>query len=189
MSSLPHAVFSRETSLGTFAVRPVQPGVDTPLLHAWLTHPKSAYWLMQNATETDVEREFRGIVDSTSRNAFVGLHQSRPTFLVETYDPAHTGLAEHYPVRSGDIGMHFLVAPTDSPIGGFTRTVLATVLELIFTDPTAERVVVEPDVRNQAVHTLNASVGFRVQGTVPVPEMNKKAYLSICSRNDYRATR
>lgn len=189
MSYLPHIVFSRDTSLGTFSFRPVEPRADTPLLHAWLSHPKSAYWLMQHATEEDIEREFSDIIVSTSRNAFVGLHQNRPAFLAETYDPAHSSLAEHYAVRSGDVGMHFLVAPTDSPISGFTRAVLVTVMELLFADPATQRVVVEPDVRNQAVHTLNATVGFRVRGTVPVPEMNKDAYLSICSRHDYRATR
>ena len=62
--------------------------------------------------------------------------------------------------------MHFLCAPTDAPVHGFTRAVITTVMALAAspTRPT-RRVVVEPDVRNTAVHALNAAVGFGVVGT------------------------
>jgi hypothetical protein len=44
-------------------------------------------------------------------------------------------------------------------------------------------VVVEPDVRNTAVHALNAAVGFEVVGTVAKPE--KDALLSVCTRERF----
>ncbi len=47
------------------------------------------------------------------------------------------------------------------------------------------RVVVEPDVRNTAVHELNAAVGFTVAGEVELPD--KRALLSFCTREDYEA--
>ncbi|GAB3980984.1 desferrioxamine E synthetase DesD [Actinoallomurus acanthiterrae] len=60
-------------------------------------------------------------------------------------------------------------------------------MELLFADPGTRRVVVEPDVRNTAVHALNAAVGFEVAGTVSLP--GKQALLSVCTRERYEATR
>ncbi|SDJ86123.1 Protein N-acetyltransferase, RimJ/RimL family [Actinopolyspora mzabensis] len=181
-------VFERtDERLGEFAVRPVSADEDTQLLHGWLTHPKSAFWLMLDAEPADVRRQFRTIEATPGNDAFVGLHNGIPAFLIERYDPARSELAELYPVRPGDVGMHFLAAPTGMPVHGFTRAVLTTVMDMLFTDPATERVVVEPDVNNTSVHALNAEVGFGVVDTVSLPE--KRALLSICTRADYLASR
>ncbi|SDZ29709.1 Protein N-acetyltransferase, RimJ/RimL family [Micromonospora pattaloongensis] len=180
-------VFTRtDERLGKFTVRPVDPFGDAALLHRWVTHPKSAYWLMQDADEAAVVREYATIAARPDHDAFLGLHEGRPAFLVERYDPGRE-LGGVYDVQPGDVGMHFLVAPTDTPVHGFTRAVIVTVMELLFADPATRRVVVEPDVRNTAVHALNAYVGFRVVDTVRLP--TKDAYLSICTRDQYEASR
>ncbi|MFC7307140.1 GNAT family N-acetyltransferase [Streptomyces monticola] len=182
-------IFSRTDGprLGEFAVRPVDPAADAELLHSWVTHPKSAYWLMQDHSVGDVEREYRDIDAHPHHEAFIGLHNGSPAFLVERYDPAHVELVGLYPPQEGDVGMHFLCAPTDTPLHGFTQAVITTVMELFFTAPDARRVVVEPDVRNTAVHALNKSVGFEVVATIAKPE--KDALLSICTREQFLAAR
>ena len=81
--------------------------------------------------------------------------------------------------------MHFLCAPTDTPVHGFTLGVITTVMAWLFSDPDVRRVVVEPDVRNTAVHALNEAVGFTVIGPVAKPE--KEALLSICTRASFEA--
>jgi siderophore synthetase component len=179
-------VFNRTDPLGEFSLRPVDPVADAPLLHGWLTHPKSAFWLMTEAGPDEVVQHFQAIAASGAHEAFVGLHDGRPAFLVERYDPA-AELGEVYPVRPGDVGMHFLVAPAGTPIHGFTHAVIVTVMEMLFADPRTRRVVVEPDARNTAVHALNTAVGFRVVDTVALP--GKRAYLSVCTREQYAATR
>ena len=65
------------------------------------------------------------------------------------------------------------------------ETVITTVMELVLSDPAARRVVVEPDVRNTAVHALNAAMGFRVLTTVTLKD--KEAHLSTCTRAQFRA--
>lgn len=176
-----------DPDLGRFELRPVNPSVDAELLHRWITHPKSAFWLMQEATLTDVEREFTGIAASEHHDAFLGLHEGEPRFLMERYDPAHVELKGLYEAQPGDVGMHFLCAPTDAPLRGFTLAVITTVMDMLFADADARRVVVEPDVRNTAVHALNEAVGFRVERTLAKPE--KDAYLSMCTREQFEIAR
>ncbi|MEU6008003.1 GNAT family N-acetyltransferase [Streptomyces sp. NPDC047453] len=169
--------------LGSFTFRPVGPLKDAELLHGWVTHPKAAFWMMRDATLTDVERAYMEIAADRHHDAFLGLHDGEPAFLMERYDPAHRELVGLYEPEPGDVGMHFLVAPTDTPVHGFTRAVLTAVMRHLFEDPATRRVVVEPDVRNKAVQALNTAVGFVPEREIDKPE--KTALLSFCTRERF----
>lgn len=179
-------VHTRTDPLGEFTLRTIDPQEDAARVHAWVTHPKSVFYLMTEATHDDVVRELETIAARPGHDAYLGLHDGAPAFLAERYDPAHE-LGDVYPVQPGDVGMHFLVAPAAQPVHGFTRAVIVTVMDMLFADPDTRRVVVEPDVRNTAVHALNAYVGFEVVGTVSLPQ--KDALLSVCTREAYHAAR
>ncbi|MFF3334685.1 GNAT family N-acetyltransferase [Streptomyces sp. NPDC002888] len=167
----------------TFTFRPLDPLKDAELLHGWVTHPKAAFWMMQDAKLEDVERTYMEIAADEHHHAYLGLRDDEPAFLMEKYDPAHRELAGLYDPRPGDVGMHFLVSPTDRPEHGFTRAVITAVMAYLFEDPAVERVVVEPDVRNKAVHALNEAVGFTAEAEIRKPE--KKALLSFCTRAQF----
>ncbi|MFJ6939026.1 GNAT family N-acetyltransferase [Streptomyces sp. NPDC101132] len=186
MSTTPEILFSRtDDALGTFSLRPLDPLTDSELLHGWVTHPKAAFWMMQDSSLPDVEREYMRIAAAEHHDAFIGLHDGEPAFLMERYDPSELELVGLYDAEPGDVGMHFLVAPTDTPRSGFTRAVITTVMAALFDDAATRRVVVEPDVRNKAVHALNEAVGFVPEREVRKPE--KTALLSFCTRDRFEA--
>ncbi|MET7284401.1 GNAT family N-acetyltransferase [Streptomyces sp. NPDC005573] len=168
----------------TFTIRPLDPLKDAGLLHGWVTHPKAAFWMMQDARLEDVERAYMEIAADEHHHAFLGLDEAgTPVFLMERYDPAHRELTGLYEPLPGDVGMHFLVAPADTPVHGFTRAVITAVMAHLFEDPRTLRVVVEPDVANKAVHALNEAVGFVPEREIQKPE--KKALLSFCTRERF----
>ncbi|MFE3517163.1 GNAT family N-acetyltransferase [Streptomyces sp. NPDC059166] len=183
---------SSSEPLGTFSVRPLDPSParpghrsDAELVHEWVTHPRSSFWMMEDARLEDVEREYTGIAAHPHHDAFIGLHDGRPAFLMERYDPTEVELKGLYEAEPGDVGMHFLVAPPETPVHGFTRAVITTVMETLFADPDVRRVVVEPDVTNTAVQALNEAVGFEVVREITKPE--KQALLSTCTREQFAA--
>ncbi|MBD3003830.1 GNAT family N-acetyltransferase [Streptomyces sp. 5-10] len=185
-SRVPDILFSAtDPLLGEFSLRTLDPVADGSLLHRWLTHPKAEFWMRQDARPHDIVREYSAIAAADDHDAFLGLHRGTPTFLVERYDPAEVELKGLYEAVPGDVGMHFLTAPTETRISGFTRAVIRTVMEFLFADPAVRRVVVEPDVRNTAVHALNAMVGFVPEREIDKPE--KKALLSFCTRDQFIA--
>ncbi|MFE5138147.1 GNAT family N-acetyltransferase [Streptomyces fagopyri] len=173
------------TGIGVLTVRPLDPLQDSGLLHGWVTHPKAAFWMMQGAKPHDVEREYMAIAAAEHHHAYLGLRDGEPAFLMESYDPRHVELVGLYEPEPGDVGMHFLVAPTDTPVHGFTRAVITTVMKHLFADPATRRVVVEPDVGNTAVHALNEAVGFVAEREIDKPE--KRALLSFCTRERFEA--
>lgn len=175
------------SGIGTFSFRPLDPMEDAELLHGWVTHPKAAFWMMQNAKLEDVERAYMEIAADEHHHAYLGLHDGEPAFLMEKYDPARRELAGLYEPEPGDVGMHFLVAPTDTPVHGFTRAVITAVMDELFADPHTRRVVVDPDVHNKAVHALNEAVGFVPDRKIDKPE--KRALLSFCTRERFHESR
>ncbi len=180
-------VFSRDSALGRITIEPVELDRDGALLHAWITHPRSVFWGMQDASVDEVRRAYAAIGSDPHHHAHLGRVEGEAAFLVETYEPQHSELAGTYDWSPGDIGMHVLVAPSDHPRSGFTSAVFRAVMELCLVDPGRHRVVVEPDVRNERIAALNASAGFRVLGRVQLSD--KVAALSVCTREDFAASR
>jgi RimJ/RimL family protein N-acetyltransferase len=176
--------FSRtDNHLGRLSFRPVDPVADAGLLHGWVTHPKAVFWMMQDADPVQVRDEYLRIAEHPHHEAFIGLVDDRPAFLAERYDPTRVELVGLYDARPGDVGMHFLTAPAQTPVHGFTLAIITTVMAWLFADPGVRRVVVDPDLGNTSVHALNAAVGFEVAGTVAKPEKN--ALLSLCTREQF----
>ncbi|SNT28970.1 Siderophore synthetase component [Asanoa hainanensis] len=171
----------------TFTLEPLDLDAHADLLHAWVTHPRSVYWGMQGASVETVHKAYAEIAADPHHHAWLGRLDGEPLFLAETYDPAHSELAAHYAVAAGDVGMHVLVAPPDGTVRhGLTSGVMRAVMEFVFADPHAHRVVVEPDERNDAIARKNAEVGFVVQRRVQLAD--KVANLSFCTRDAYTLT-
>lgn len=177
-----------------FTFRPVDPAADAPVLHSWVSQEYARFWGMLSSTVEDVVEEYSRIAASGHHQAFLGLDDGVPAFLMERYLPAESPLAGAYNVLPGDIGMHLLVAPPPGPpTSGYTTAVMQSVMAYLFDDPGTERIVVEPDARNHKIHILNERVGFRASGVVTLPavepsEDRKRALLSICTRADFHAT-
>ncbi len=139
--------------------------------------------MMQEAKLHDVERAYMAIAASEYHDAFLGSLDGEPVFLMERYDPAHLELVGLYRARAR---RRRYALPGRS--GGHTgarvaRAVITAVMEHLFADPTTARVVVEPDVRNTAVHALNEAVGFVPEREIQKPE--KRALLSFCTRERF----
>lgn len=170
--------------------RPVDPERDTALLHAWVTHPRSAFWQMGGATAEEVRTAYAGIDASPHHHAWLGSLAGESVVLAETYDPARSteaGLIGVPELAEGDVGIHVLVAPpTGPPVPGLTRRLFAAVMRLCLTDLRATRVVVEPDERNAAIARLNAEAGFVVARRLALP--GKTAALSFCTPAAFAAS-
>ncbi len=194
MSAVEVPIFTQDVpGVGVFALRTLRIPADMPQVHDWVSRDYATYWGLQGRTVAEVEAAYREIVRPAHVQAFLGLHDSRPAFLVECYRPAEDTLAQFYAATPRDRGMHVLVGPAERRIRQFTWHAFTTVLEYLFSDAEVDRIVVEPDVRNVKIQALNARAGFvpqktlELRGTTTAP--GKTALLSFCSRADYAAAR
>ncbi len=158
---------------------------DCPRIAPWVTQQYAQYWGLLGKTLEQVIEAYRGICATPGTEVFLGYVNQQPCCLLETYDPAQDPVAKHYTVQAGDRGMHILVAPTDAPIANFTYLVLRSVISFIFEKPNNERIVVEPDNRNQKIHQLNKRVGIVHERVIQLPD--KQAYLGFATRKQFEA--
>lgn len=170
----------------TLTTEPLDLDRDIELVHRWVTHPRSVYWEMPGFTIAQVREEYAEIHDNPHHDAFLGRAGGVPSFLVERYQPRHSKLADLPELRPGDLGMHLLVAPTDTPVTGFTRAVMRHAVELCFADPTVDRVVVDPDVRNHRIAVINGAAGFVIAREVRLP--SKVAAISFVTRAGFASS-
>ncbi|MCX5462599.1 GNAT family N-acetyltransferase [Alcaligenes parafaecalis] len=168
-----------------FSLSPLELDEDIAILQPWYQLDYASYWNMQGLSQAQtcafyIEQRQHGLT------AYMGFFQDSPAFVMECYDPRQDPLSLHYAVQAGDIGMHFFVGPCHTPVPYFTRDILRSVMAFLFDELGAQRVVVEPDIRNAKVHRLNSLVGFVDAGTILLP--TKTARLAFCSPENFADT-
>lgn len=167
-------------------LRAFDPDRDCKLLHQWVTQPYAAFWGMQDATLDEVHEAYFALDRSAHDQVYLGYCNGRPGFLLESYDPGYSALKEHYAVESGDKGMHILLAPrsVDLPeISGFSMQVMMFAMAFLFDTEEVDRIVVEPDHRNDKIHRLNKRVGFFHTRKIQLPD--KTALLGFCTYQQF----
>lgn len=185
MSNRPILFQKQIPHLGTLALTQLQIPDDIPVVHDWVTREYARYWGMRDRSVAEVEAAYRDIVKTPRSRVFLGLRDGLPAFLLECYSPLEDAVRECYEARLGDRGMHILMGPAEAPLTGFTWQVFTCVMDFLFSDETAERIVVEPDVRNEKIHRLNRRAGFQYADIVRLP--TKTAHLAFCTRDQYAA--
>ena len=159
---------------------------DMALLHGWFQLDHAQFWGMQQHTSGQVSASYRQLLSSGHATAYLGYFDGLPSFLFESYQPIHDELGKHYDVHPGDLGMHCFVGPPQAArIPNFTRRVFGVLMSFMFEQLGAQRIVVEPDVRNHKVHALNQAMGFTSLNEVQLP--HKRASLACCTRAGFLA--
>lgn len=171
---------------GTFDIRELVPEQDVPVFHAWFDLPRFQYWNMAGMTTEAVLNFYKAMQTSSHEWASVGTQNREICFLIEYYKPENNEIANHYQVAAGDIGMHFCVAPATKNQSGYTLDAMRHVMYYLFNNIGAQRVIVEPDIRNEKVRALNRKVGFDEVG--PISLTTKQAMLSIATRSAFETT-
>ena len=110
----------------------------------------------------------------------MGFFNGKPAFLVEFYKAKEDRIGAYYEAGEGDYGFHILMAPVEKRIPDFTFHVFKVIMDFMFSEDKVERLIVEPDARNEKIHVLNKRAGFEYQGVVELPE--KTAHLAFCTR-------
>ncbi|OHX67850.1 GNAT family N-acetyltransferase [Flammeovirga pacifica] len=168
---------------GTFSLRPFSFEKDLERLHQWVNLPYAKYWQLENSSIETVRRTYQEIIDGGSTAVLMGEFNGKTSFLMELYYVPEDRVNEHFSADINDYGFHILVGPSETPVKGFTANIFSFIMEFMFSHKKVERIVVEPDVENEKIHTLNKKAGFKYQKMISFPE--KEAYLAFCTRNDF----
>ena len=162
---------------------PIDPARDAPTIHAWVVEDRARFWMMGDHTVEEVREVYTWLDEQPTHHAWFVRRDGEPVALVQDYEPTAEEVGEHFDVRPGDLGIHFMLAPADVERSGFTAEVITFALASVFADPAVRRVVAEPDARNAKAVALVERLGFELG---PVIELSvKPAQLAFLTRDAY----
>jgi penicillin amidase len=180
------AVYTEELpGLGRLRLTPLAPESDADLLHGWVTEDRARFWGMQSMSRNEV-RDIYLFVDSLeTHHAFLMYINDEPVGLFQTYEPLEDPVADVYPARPEDTGMHLLLAPAIRPVANFTATLLRGLVRFLLADPAKDRVVAEPDARNSKA--IGRFLGFGFEAGAKVQLAEKEAQLVFLTRERFES--
>ncbi|WP_306303445.1 GNAT family N-acetyltransferase [Streptomyces sp. TP-A0874] len=168
---------------GAFTLRPVDPDTDARLVHGWMNDPEVArFWEMAGPLDR-IEAHLRDQSGGGRSVPYLGCLDGEPMSYWELYRADLDPIAEHYPARPHDAGVHLLLGPVRFRGRGLgARLLRAVAAWQLAVDPAAQRVVAEPDVRNVRSVRAFRRAGFRQVRALRLPE--KQAVLMIRERGE-----
>ncbi|MEV6018762.1 GNAT family N-acetyltransferase [Streptomyces sp. NPDC051997] len=159
---------------GTVRVLSLDATLDGPVVHDWVNADRAAFWGMRDLTEEQVVAIYAHMATLDTHHAHLLVNDDEPVALLQTYEPGADRVGACYPVEPGDIGVHLLLAPAGPGGGrpGWTTALLSAVASYVLLGLDRERVVVDPDVRNEKAIARFHRQGFTPGPVVVLPEVD-----------------
>jgi acetyl CoA:N6-hydroxylysine acetyl transferase len=169
----------------TISFREASMDRDLGRLHRWLNEPHVLpYWQWD-----DPLPEFRrGLAEKLAdghQTLYVGHLDHVPISYWESYWAADDGLADHYDADPADQGIHLLIGVPEFLGHGYAKPLLRAMTAFQFRHDETERVVTEPDVRNETVINVFEACGFEPRDELSLEE--KDALLMVCERERFES--
>jgi len=178
------AVFEHDVEgFGPVSIVPVRPAEDLDLIYGWVTQERARFWGMTEHSREHVLEIYEFLDSLATHHAFLILRGGEPIALFQTYEPDADPVGERYEVEPGDIGAHLLVAGAHGRAQvGFTGALMGVLALYLFDDPKHQRIVVEPDARNDQARARMRRTGFTLGPEIQLGE--KTAQLAFLRRED-----
>ncbi|MCP3817175.1 acetyltransferase [Streptomyces sp. A3M-1-3] len=158
---------------GTVRVVPVDPAADAGVIHRWVIEERARFWGMGDASREQVLEIYTHLDSLTTHHAFLALLGDEPVALFQTYEPSADRVGECYDVDPGDVGVHLMLGPAaGEPRPGYTAALLSVFVSHVLSVPGRQRIVAEPDARNEKAITRLQRTGFVLGPEIVLPEID-----------------
>lgn len=168
----------------TIAFRRASMERDLERLHAWLNAEHVLPYWQLNDTLPEFRAAFREKLDDEHLTPYIGSLDHVPMSYWECYWAADDELAEHCDTDPTDQGIHLLIGPQEYLGKGYAIPLVRAATEMQFTHPETDRILTEPDVRNETVIHVFEECGFEPRRELELPE--KDALLLVCERERFQ---
>lgn len=105
----------------------------------------------------------------------------------ERYWAADDDIANHYDANPADQGIHLLIGLEEYLGHGYASPLLRAVVAMQFRHPGTDRVIAEPDARNDRAIRVFERCGFEPRQEFHFEEAEKDALLMVCERDRFES--
>ncbi|WP_227375985.1 GNAT family N-acetyltransferase [Haladaptatus halobius] len=158
---------------------------DLGRLHRWLNEPHVLpYWQWDDPLP-EFRTRLAEKLDDAHQTLYVGHLDHVPMSYWESYWAADDGLADYYDAHPADQGIHLLIGVPEFLGHGYAEPLLRAMTAFQFRQDETERVVTEPDVRNETVIHVFEQCGFEPRREISMGK--KDALLMVCERERFES--
>jgi siderophore synthetase component/RimJ/RimL family protein N-acetyltransferase len=177
----------RDDRLGcTFRFRELDPERDLDLYCRWMSQPHVAKWWALARTREALALHLQKHQANTNQTLYLGFVDGKPMSYWERYWVGGDVAGKYVEHDTFDQGMHFLIGDPAYGAGKYAHRMIVAFSRLCFeAELRTERVIGEPDARNDALIRHAAATGYDRIGTVRLPD--KTAAIMITARADHYA--
>lgn len=166
---------------GAFALRRLDLDDDLDLMHAWMNDPEVARFWRKPWPREQIRSYLQQQDASAHSTPYLGELDGIPMSYWELYRADLDPLAQYYAAREHDTGFHMLLGPARYRGRGLAAHLMRAVSSWqLDADPSATRIVTEPDATNERVIRMLEHAGFHRAAVVDLPD--KRAALMIRER-------
>ena len=170
-------------------LRPVEPGRDAAMIHAWVSEPRARFWGMTGWTSEQVREVYEYLRASPTHHAWLLELDGTPMGIFQSYEPHADPVGGTYRVEPGDLGVHVLLAPVPTRRPGLTAA-LGRLIIAQLTRCGTRRIVAEPDVSNDRAVARLIATGFELGPTIRLPgKTGQLAFLRLDGFAEPRSAR
>lgn len=167
------------------AFRPASMESDLGRLHVWLNSDHVLpYWQLDDPLPAFQGKLAEKLADD-HLTPYVGSLDHVPMSYWERYWVADDPLARHYDAEPADQGLHLLIGPPEYLGEGYATPLLRAMTAFAFRHPETDRVVAEPDARNERAIRVFERCGYEPVRKFEFPEEDKTALLVACDRDRF----
>lgn len=156
---------------------------DASMLHGWMNEVHVIPYWQLNIPFLEYKLHLEKSLSDDHQELLIGKINGRPVSYWEVYRVRDDIIGGYYDFDDYDQGVHLLIGDRAHLGKGFIYPLLMRTLHLQFQKTETEKVVAEPDVRNEKMIHVFKRCGFIPKKEVVLPD--KTALLMMCTREAF----
>ena len=153
---------------------------DLHRIHDWMNRDHVIpFWGLARPVE-GIRSYIEDNLADTHQNPYIGCLDDEPMSYWEAYSVPGDIVGRYYEADPADRGVHLLIGPPEYLSRGFALPLLRAMTAFQFSCPGTQRVVAEPDVRNEHMIHVFENCGYVKQKEIELPD--KRAALMFCDK-------
>ncbi|WP_257348842.1 GNAT family N-acetyltransferase [Pseudalkalibacillus decolorationis] len=167
----------------TISFIPVDYERDLELIYKWMHEPHVIPYWQLNMPFSKFEVHLKRALDDQHQTLYLGYMDGVPMSYWEAYWVNGDVVEKCYEPEMKDQGIHLLIGEADFLGKGYSQQVLEAMVEFQFRESETQKVIAEPDIRNDKMIHVFEKCGFKAIKPIKLPD--KTGLLMFCDRERF----
>ncbi|MFG6148091.1 GNAT family N-acetyltransferase [Halobacillus sp. B23F22_1] len=156
---------------------------DFSRIYKWMHQPYVIPFWQLNLPKEKLRNHMRAAIEDTHQSLYIGSIDGQPMSYWEAYWVQGDVVEKYYEAEPYDQGIHLLIGEKEYLGKGWSLPLLREMVDFQFKWKTTQKVIAEPDHKNEKMIHVFEKCGFKKIKKIELPD--KTGLLMFCDREDF----